>query len=204
MIELSEEGVVFFYYALLVAAIICANPWLLGVSIALCLMSRYSFAGWIPFAVLLLILQAKISYLVKTAIAAGLVILILMIPFGVHPFLQHLHLHQQYIAHAQRVWHDNPEFYTEDLGMAKFFGPHHVLLLHYILEAGSFGVPLLFLWFVRKKNIPVPNLLLAGLQLTLTFFYNFLDVTYLYLYYTPVFVSVAIASWSISRNQSGN
>jgi hypothetical protein len=55
VIELTEEGVVFFYYSLLATALVLNNPWLLGISVATCLLSRYSFIGWIPFTVLYLL-----------------------------------------------------------------------------------------------------------------------------------------------------
>jgi len=202
VIALTEEGVVFFYYALLVAAIILVNPWLLGISVALCLLSRYSLVGWIPFAILFLLVKKQYAFLLKTVSSASIVILlILILPFGVDPLLYHLHLHDDYISHAARVWHDEPDTYFETLGMAKFFGPSHIKLLHFILESGSFLIPLAFLFLVKKKISAQPNILLAGLQLSLTFFYNFLDVPYMYLFYTPVIVSLVIAGWSLSAQQ---
>ena len=202
VIELTEEGVVFFYYALLTVAIILANPWLLGISVALCLLSRYSFVGWIPFAILYLLIKRQYAFLLKTVLSAFIVVLlILLVPFGVDPLLYHLHLHNDYISHAARVWHDEPDTYFETLGMAKFFGPSHIKLLHFILEIGTFLIPPVFLFLVKKKISTQPNILLAGLQLSLTFFYNFLDVTYQYLFYTPVVVSLVIAGWSLSARR---
>jgi hypothetical protein len=201
VIELTEEGVVYFYYSLLATAIILNNPWLLGISVACCMLSRYSFIGWIPFAVLYLMLRKEYRFLLKTFLAAFIVTLVLVLPFGLGPLLYHLHLQENYISHAARVWHDEPDTYFETLGMAKFFGPSHIKFLHVILVGGSFLVPLSFLLFLRKKISTQPNILIAGLQLSLTFFYSFLDVTYLYLYYTPVFVSLLIASWSISKTK---
>jgi len=201
VIELTEEGVVYFYYSLLATAIILNNPWLLGISVAACMLSRYSFIGWIPFAVLYLILRKEYRFLLKTSLAAFIVTFVLILPFGLGPLLYHLHLHDNYISHAARVWHDEPDTYFETLGVAKFFGTSHIKLLHFILVAGSFLIPVSFLFFLRKKISTQPNILLAGFQLSLTFFYNFLDVTYLYLYYTPVFVSLLIASWSLSANK---
>jgi len=199
VIELTEEGVVFFYYSLLTVAIILRKPWFLGIAIALCFLSRYSFIGWIPFAIVFLLARKEYSFLLKTIFGAILVALvILIVPFGIQPLIYHLHLHNDYISHAARVWHDNPDFYYEDLGMAKFFGPGHIKLLHFILVGGTFIVPLVFLFFLRKRILNVSNLLLAGFQLTITFFYNFLDVTYLYLFYTPVVVSLVIASFASS------
>ena len=202
VIELTEEGVVYFYYCLLATAIIFTNPWLMGISVALCLLSRYSFIGWIPFAFLYLVLRKEYKFLLKTSVTAVIIVAILILPFGLGPLLYHLHLHDGYISHAARVWHDEPETYFETLGMAKFFGASHIKLLHGILVTGSFLIPLSFLLFLRKKIFTQPNILLAGFQLSLTFFYNFLDVTYLYLYYTPVFVSLLIASWSLSSGKS--
>ena len=201
VIELTEEGVVFFYYTFLVTAIILKNPWLLGISIAACLLSRYSFIGWIPFAVLYLTVRKEYKFLLRTSVATITVALVLMLPFGIGPLLYHLHLHDDYISQATRVWHDEPETYFETLGMAKFFGASHIKLLHFILESGTFLIPLSFLLFMRKKIFTQSNILLAGFQLSLTFFYNFLDVTYLYLYYTPVFVSLLIASWALSAKE---
>ncbi len=201
VIGLTEEGVVFFYYSLLTTAIILNSPWLLGISVAFCLLSRYSFIGWIPFAVLYLGLRKEYKFLLRTSLVVVIVVLILILPFGMGPLLYHLHLHDDYISHAARVWHDEPDTYFETLGMAKFFGASHIKFLHSTLVAGSFLIPLSFLFFLRKKIATQPNVLLAGLQLSLTFFYNFLDVTYLYLYYTPVFVSLLIASWSLSARQ---
>lgn len=202
VIELTEEGVVFFYYSLLTVAIIIRKPWLLGIAIALCFLSRYSFIGWIPLAIVFLVARKEYSFLLKTICAAILVVLFIQIlPFGIDPLLYHLHLHKDYISHAARVWHDNPDFYYEDLGMAKFFGPDHIKLLHFILVGGTFIIPLLFLFYLRKRILTGSNLLLAGFQLTVTFFYNFLDVTYLYLFYTPVVVSLVIASFASSAKR---
>lgn len=201
VIELTEEGVVYVYYALLATAIILNNPWLLGISAALCLMSRYSFIGWIPFAALYLVLRKEYKFFLRAFLTAVIVAIVLILPFGMGPLIYHLHLHDDYISHAARVWHDEPDTYFETLGMAKFFGASHIKLLHFILVSGSFLVPVSFLLFVRKKIFTEANILLAGFQLSLTFFYNFLDVTYLYLYYTPVFVSLLIASWSLSTKR---
>ena len=204
VIELTEEGVVFCYYALLTTAIVSGSPWLLGISVALCLLSRYSLVGWIPFAVVFLLMKKQYPFLVKSIASASAVVLVLLVlPFGVNPLMDHLSLHRAYIAQAGKVWQQNPEFYYEDLGMAKFFGPSHVKLLHVVLEAGSFLVPMGLLFGLRKTIYRRANILLAGLQLSLTFFYNFLDVTYLYLYYTPVFVTLVIAGWSLNARNAG-
>jgi hypothetical protein len=204
VIRLTEEGVVFFYYSLMVVAINSGNPWLVGISAALCLLSRYAIIGWIPFAGLYLLLTRQYKYLLKSAIAGTIVVLLLVIiPFGIKPLLLHLQLPAEYVQHANRIWIESPEYFYQSLGMAKFFGAEHSYLLHSILLGGTFILPLLFLIFIKKKSFASTSVLLAGLQLSITFFYNFLDVTYQYLYYTPVFVSLVIAGWTLKR-ASGN
>ena len=198
VVRLTEEGVVFFYYTLLAVAIILFNPWLLGVACALCLLSRYSFVGWIPFAALFLASTKQYTFLLKTTSATALIVLVILIlPFGINPLLYHLHLQHDYISQATKVWEQNPEFYYQSLGMAKFFGPNRITVLHSVLVAGTFIIPIIFFFLIRRKSVAPAIVLLAGLQLSITFFYNFLDITYLYLFYTPVFVSLAIASWCL-------
>jgi hypothetical protein len=197
VIRLTEEGVVFFYYTLLVLAIFSGNPWLIGLSAALCLLSRYALIGWIPFAGLYLLYIKQYRFLAKTAAAGIAVILLLVIlPFGIKPLSLHINLPMQYAAHAERVWAETPVVFEKSLGMAKFFGSENSRVLNAILIIGSFLVPIAFFFYIRKKKLALPIVLLSGLQLSVTFFYNFLDVSYLYLYYTPVFISLAIAGYS--------
>lgn len=196
VIRLTEEGVVLFYYSLMAVAIISGKPWLVGIAAALCLLSRYAMIGWIPFAGLYLLFTHQNNYLAKVFISGAAVILLLLIlPFGPNPLLDHLQLPSAYIAHAERIWNENPEFFYRSLGMAKFFGRENAGLLHSVLVWGTFIIPFLFFVFLKKKAV-APNIaLLSCFQLCITFFYNFLDVSYLYLYYTPVFVSLVIAGW---------
>lgn len=203
VIRLSEEGVIYFYYSLLVVAIISRNSWFIGGAAALCLSSRYAIIGWLPFAAIYLLYKKEYKFLLKIVTAESLVAALLILPFGVKFLNFQLGLPHQYIAHAERVWKETPEHFYQSLGMAKFFGPSHIGLLHTILVWGSFLVPLFFFLFLRKRKFSSTNILLAGLQLSLSFFYNFIDVPYLYLFYTPVFVSLVIAGWCLSSNNKG-
>jgi hypothetical protein len=201
VIRLTEDGVVFFYYSLMVIAIISGNPWLTGIAAALCLLSRYAIIGWIPFAGLYLLYAKRYNYFGKAFLSGLLVLLLLVIiPFGIKPFIIQLHLPGQYIAHAQRIWRETPEIFQQSLGMAKFFGTKNIQLLHYILLAGAFIIPLLFFFAIRKRKIAPEIMMLSCFQLSITFFYNFIDVSYLYLYYTPVFVSLVIAGYALLSN----
>ncbi len=194
VISLSEEGPVIFYYVLLCVALVSGNAWIIGVAILLCLMSRYSFAGWLPAYGLLLIVTKQFPKIISIAVTviAG-TLLIFILPFGLEPVKQMLSLPGNYTDFAARVWHDNPETFWLNLGMAKFFGENHILLLHSCLVYGSFGIPLLMTVFLltRKKGA-INNLSLAMLKGTLVIFYNFVDVPYGYLFYTGSFVSLII------------
>ncbi|MBI5858901.1 MAG: hypothetical protein HZB42_14815 [Sphingobacteriales bacterium] len=198
VIRLTEEGVIFFYYSLMAVAIISGNPWLLGLGAALCLLSRYAIIGWIPFAGAYLLFKQQYRFFFKAFTAGLATVVLLLLPFGIMPLLLHLHLPAEYIHQSERVWTENPEFFYQSLGMAKFFGAGNTRLLHYILLTGTFAIPLLFLFFIRKRIVPLNIALLSCFQLSITFFYSFLDVSYLYLYYTPVFISLTIAGWLLA------
>lgn len=204
VVRLTEEGVVFFYYALLTVSLLFRNPWMTGISIALCLLSRYALIGWLPFVLLLLLYKKQYPYLLKMAVSGGVVLLLLLFPVGTKPLLLHWQLPGSYIAQSAKVWKQNSEFFHQSLGMAKFFGPGNIHVLHNMLLIGSFVLPVLFFWLIRKKNISFHTALLSCFQLSLTFFYNFLDVSYLYLYYTPVFVSLIIAAYSLAGQRRSN
>jgi len=203
VIRLTEEGVVFFYYSLLAVTIISGNAWLIGAAAALCLLSRYALIGWIPFAGLYLALTGQFRYLFKMAVAGTLVVLfLLIIPFGWKPLLNQFQVSAGYVSQAANVWNENPEFFYQSLGMAKFFGPGKTALLHSFVFWGTFIFPLFFLLLAKKKSVPSNIVLLSGFQFCLSFVYNFLDVSYLYLYYTPVFVSLVIAGWALAKNNT--
>jgi len=199
-IRLSEEGVIVFYYCLLVLSLLSGSYFLVALAAALCVLSRYSLAGWLPAMLVYLIFIRKniqqAGVFVMTGVLAGVVLVIL--PFGWKIIQSFIELPSGYVEHANRVWRDNPEFFYESMGFAKFFGPQQTTLLHQVLISMSFALPMLFMlgcfWWERRKKIMLPNIPLACLKLSLVVFYSFLDVPYLYLFYTSSFVSlIAIA-----------
>ncbi len=206
LIPYTEEGVVIFYYVLLTLAILNGNIWLIAVTIALCALSRYALVGWlIPFG-LLMIYEKKYASLIKI-LATGLVcfLLLMIVPFGWAPFQKLLTLPGQYIDFAARVWNDSPIVFSSSLGFARFFGPTHIALLHHILIAFTFAVPLLFagfaVWLRDKKQYNINNISLATFKISLVIFYNFIDVPYLYLFYTSSFVSLIMLAYFISLRE---
>ncbi|HLI94061.1 MAG TPA: hypothetical protein VKU83_10640, partial [Puia sp.] len=72
-------------------------------------------------------------------------------------------------------------------------------VLHRLLVGLSFTVPLAFTVaaYRRKRN----NIALAALKLSLVLFYCFIDVPYLYLFYTSSLVSLVILAMAIREGQ---
>jgi hypothetical protein len=197
IISVSEEGVVIAYYVLLVLALISGNPWFIGVMASLCMLSRYSLVGWIPAYTLYLLLERKWKHIGIFALTGILCfILLFLLPVGWQTFSRLATLPGNYVAFAARVWRDSPDVFSTSPGLAWFFGPHRIAILHNVLVFLSFIVPSSFvLYCYRKaKKGPVSNIALAALKLNLVIFYCFIDVPYLYLFYTSSFVSLMVVT----------
>jgi hypothetical protein len=206
LVAYTEEGVVLVYYVLLVLALLKGNYWLIGLAISFCALSRYSFAGWIPALFIYLLLQKqwkKVGQLVITVMIC--LAFLLLLPFGWGVVENMIHLPAEYIHFAARVWNDDPEIYPKILGFSKFFGPDRIALQHHLLMAFSFIVPSLFVlccwWWKNKRNRGIFNVPLAALKLTLVLFYSFIDVPYLYLFYTSSFVSLMIVTVLLRKKE---
>jgi len=173
IVSVSEEGVVIAYYVLLVLSLTSGNPWLIGITASLCMLSRYSLAGWIPAYALYLLLQKKWRHIGIFALTGSLCfILLFLLPVGAQTFVRLAKLPGNYIAFAARVWHDSPEVFSTAPGLAYFFGPNRIALLHKLLLSLSFIIPAAFVLYAnkkRKRNIP-----LAALKLSLVVFYCFI------------------------------
>jgi hypothetical protein len=199
-LSLSEEGVVVLYYTLLVFAIFSGNIVAIGILTSLCMLSRYALIGWIPSFLLYLLLKKekkKAAVFIITGIVCFLILFV--IPFGWRPFAQLTQLPGYYIDFAKIVWKDSRLVFWFSPGFAKFYGPGHIVLLHRTLITLTFLVPLLFVWFcfslIKKKKIA--NIPLATLKISVVIFYNFIDVPYLYLFYTSSFISLIAVGYLI-------
>ncbi|MFN3665964.1 MAG: hypothetical protein ACK4S0_07385 [Sediminibacterium sp.] len=194
-IRLSEEGIVVFYYSLLVLAILSENFLLIGIAAALCALSRYAIAGWLPAMLVYLVLAHKqkpdtIRFILSFV---SVVLLLVVLPFGIKPLQIAFQQPQLYIEHAARIWKESPAYFTQSTGLAKFFGPENIVLQHQLLILCSFLLPLIFVFgsikWKHRNNIP-----LATLKLTVVIVFALIDVPYQYLFYTSSFISlIAIA-----------
>lgn len=209
VISVSEEGVVIAYYVFLVLALVSGNPWLTGIAASLCMLSRYALAGWIPAYLVYLLLTKKWKKATIFSLMGILCLLFLFIfPVGWQTFLRLLKLPGNYVQFAGVVWKDSPDVFSTSLGFAGLFGVHHIALLHRLLIVLSFTVPMLFMiicyWKRRKNGESMANIPLATLKLSLVVFYSFIDVPYLYLFYTSSFVSLISIALLLRRRKNSS
>jgi hypothetical protein len=196
IISVSEEGVVIGYYALLALALVSGKPWLTGIAISLCMLSRYALVGWIPAYLLWLILEKRTKQLSIVSLTGILCfVLIFLVPVGWVTFMRLAWLPHDYISFAGRVWDDSPDVFSTSPGLAWFFGRNGTAILHGLLILFSFTLPIAFtISAVRRRRSNIP---LAALKLSLVIFYCFIDVPYLYLFYTSSLVSLIILALAI-------
>lgn len=209
VISVSEEGVVIAYYVFLVLALVSGNAWLIGVAASLCMLSRYALAGWIPAYLFYLLLTQKWKKAAIFSLTGILCLLFLFIfPVGLPTFMRLLKLPGNYVAFAGVVWKDSPDVFSTSLGFAWFFGPGRIEQLHKLLITLSFSVPALFILYCylrrRIKGVTISNIPLAALKLTLVVFYCFIDVPYLYLFYTSSFVSLISIALLLRRKKQSS
>lgn len=204
LIPYTEEGVVIFFYVLMVMALHRQNAWLTGLAISMCVLSRYVLIGWIPAYFLFLVYRKQYRDLVKM-ITIGTIcfVLLVIVPFGwgmIHSILQ---LPEKYVDFSRRIWHDAPHVFRDGLGWAKFFGAQRVEQMHHLLLVVSFTVPLTCMYIGlelhKRYGIPVQNLPLVILKLTMVIFYSFIDVPYLYLFYTSSYISLIAITYFIMQ-----
>lgn len=202
LISMSEEGVVIFYFVLLTLAIISENAFLMGLTVSLCLLSRYSMIGWLVPCLIYFIAKKDFRRLfIFSLTGMACILLFFLIPFGYQTLEQMIALPGNYVSFAKHVWEFTPEVYWLNLGMGKFFGPHGMPALHHTLLICSFAVPLLFICFcLVQKKWKFQNTNLACFKLSILVFYQFIDVPYGYLFYTCSFVSLVIAAKLLSKH----
>jgi hypothetical protein len=204
-ISFSEEGSVVVYYFLLVLAILSENIFLISIMACLCMMIRYSLIGWVPaFFIYLLLNKKNKQAIIFSSIGILSFLFLFIIPFGWNAFIQLIKLPSQYVDFSKRVWNDSPETFTDYIGFAKFFGADRMNTLHLLLISLSFIVPAAFVLIAHflKKKMKLLNIPLATLKISMVIFYNFIDVPYLYLFFTSSFVSLAMVVLFVRKNNA--
>ena len=200
LISVAEEGTVIGYYVLLVLALVSGKPWLTGIAISLCMLSRYALVGWIPAYLVFLAMEKKwkdLSIITLTGMLCF--VLLFLMPVGLNTFIRLAELPGDYVAFAGRVWKDSPDVFSTAPAFASFFGPNGVGSLHTLLISLTFTAPMAFVFLGRRWR--AANWPLAALKASLVIFFSFIDVPYLYLFYTSSFVSLIALTLLLRRTE---
>lgn len=193
---LTQEGVVIGYYLFFGYALTRNNPYLIGFSGALCLMSRFSLIFWLIAFGCYLLFSKDFKYFIKAAVTCLVTTGALLIVTGAIFHLDiFLGLQRTYL-HAIRPSNDwkYSGMIENGLGFARFWGYEGLKQLHCIFLLANILIPILvfgaFLLF--RKNISRPILALGTLKLSLVLFYNLLIIPAGYLFYTSTAFSLVI------------
>lgn len=206
ILYLSEEPLVIAYYLFLAYALAKNKPYLIGVALSLCLMSRFALAFWfLMYLGYLFIFKNKKTALKIGATTGGICLVLL---FATEAFWQLdviLNLPNIYLNHLlENEWKFNG-FATTNLGLIKFFSFEAIPLVNRLFFLFNLFIPiscLLFYWLFKDK-INQSFFAICSLKLSLVFFYNFLIMPFSYLFYTSTFLSIAILSWYLKEDFTG-
>lgn len=201
LIRFTEEGISLFYYVLLVIAAYRQIPWLEGLAIALCLMSRYALAPWL--LIYLWWVYQNRGYRQMMWVGGTTFLLVMcgfVIPYGLEKwelFLTHSSRYQEY---AERLWQKDEAFFHRTLGIVRFIGVEGLSWLYRIQIVLTFLAPLsLMLWAQKWKKSPLLSasliqklLPLCMLKISLVVFFNLLVVPVYYLFFINGAVSCAL------------
>ncbi|MBA3647486.1 MAG: hypothetical protein H0W62_02875 [Chitinophagales bacterium] len=194
----TEEGVVVGYYILLGFGLSKKRPFLTGIAITCCLLSRYSLFFWIPAYLIYQYFSGRRNHaIIEAVIITFLTTILFIIPYFSTNATYFLHLPQNYSNVIKQIWLHSYDQIEKSLGFAKFFQVSQVTWLHTFDIFLAAAVPVIFysiLYLKRKSNkINFTFSGLCGLKLTLTFFYNFLEAPFFsYLYIVPTLFSYVI------------
>jgi len=203
LISLTEEPIVIAYYLFLAYALAKNKPYLIGLALSLCLMSRFALAFWVlMYLVYVFIFQHRKDAVKIGAVISVSVFFLLITTGAIWQLDVILGLPNIYINHLMdNEWKFNG-FIISKLGLLKFFSFESLPLLNRLFFMANLVVPiacLVFFWKF-KERINQPLFAICSLKLCLVFFYSFLIMPFLYLFYTSTFLSIAILSWYLKED----
>ena len=213
LFAVTEEGIVIGYYLFLAYALMTDNPWLKGLAIALCLMSRYVLVFWLPFYLAYVFLrESRRNAYIIAGVGAG-ICLLLMVGTGaiyhLDTFLSMPKIYLEAVLDPNNSWKYETTL-NESLGLGKFLGIERMGLLHRSMFVFSLLSPLLFfIWvYVRPASLNRSFWAICSLKMSLVIFYHFLVINPLYLFYTSTFFSFGIlyhylAGWKMDKESVG-
>lgn len=209
------------YYCFFLLSLEKKNVWLIGLSLVVCLLSRYSLAVWLPFFFLLSIkdLGSKQTMKWVALVVAGIVLLYL-VPFLSTDFGMFFRGLKAYASAAAGEWKgqswqavsDKPFQLFRGTGLAAYFYDHSqgsieqkidlyksIHLISVILITA-----LLCGWFFiagRKQQFYMPLIASASLKIYFSFFYGLIMIPYVYLFIVPVITSFIVLYYFMQRSK---
>jgi hypothetical protein len=200
MISLTDEGVVIGFYVFLAWAIWYGNPWVLGIALALSVLTRVSYLNWIPFyAIYVWKYESRKKALITgwTAVVAALILM--FVSQAIYHLDVFLALPKRYLQAMMDPQHyqNSLEKMSQTQGFAKFFRQEYFPLLLTSSYVTTIVAPLLCLLAFRyMRHRMNPDFFgLASLKITLVFFFNLLIMPQSNLFYTSGFLSLAILAF---------
>jgi hypothetical protein len=208
--ENTNELLIASYYFLLAISIFWKSSVLRGVILSLPLLSRYSIVFWVPvYIIIIFILEKRKNALMIAGTTFFLVLTVYIIPFFLKDISYYSKSYDYYTLATIDEWHPQawqglnakPFHLFNGVGFAAYFYDfingsieHRITVLKSthliisILSALIAGLSVIKL----KKHIDYRLLLLLGLHFYLTFFYAFIQISYIYLYLIPIVISIVV------------
>ncbi len=190
----TEEGVVILYYTLICVALIWTNWNLVGIALALCLLSRFLPVIMIPSAVILLLPLYKTDLRKILFYSITTVLLIILFSGTFDEIVNMASIPFKYRdALNNNTNLTSIEELNNKLGMAKFFAQPGIIFKGMSVPV-TLVATLIFAFALKKWNpdVRIEYQLLCLLKLTLVFFLNFQIGVDEYLLYTSSIVSLFI------------
>lgn len=216
----AVELLILGYHFILARFLFHRSPWVVGLALVLCLLSRYSIIMWLAVPAFWLIREKRYAFLGKVILTtvAG-IFLFYWLPFCRHDLGKHFLAAAQYYIDACRVcWNVDswlpPGSLPNTIGRGQgfqywsyVFGPADVDARYRLnnnlglLSCALTVIASCWLLYrhIRTKNDPIAiqGLLLGSLKVYMIFFIGFVLCPFGYLFIVPFFMSLPLA-YSIS------
>lgn len=200
------------YYAYFLFSLEKRKWWMIGATLLLCLLSRYSLVLWLPFLVLLLAKKDGVSSVFKWigVVVTGVCVLY-VIPFLIKDFSIFLRGVQTYTIAGIGEWKgqswqapgDKPFQLFRGTGLAGYYydrssGTVEQKLetyktIHLVLTLSTVFLLAVWYWLLGKKQkLYIPLVAAAALKIYMAVFYGFVLIPYVYLYIVPLISSVFV------------
>jgi hypothetical protein len=205
-ITITHEGIALFYYALLGYALLHKKPILIGIAMALCLLSRFYIILFVPLYFLYSYFfadkkQTKIEFISFMA-----VMIICGLPFFIQTPQYFFYIPTQYKILDANLWKVDFKTILNGYGLAKYFLQNQYELVNKMNEIFPIAIPIIFFaiaYFKKLFNKIEPNLIaLSGIKLLMCFFYAIVQAPYSYLFLVPAIFSyfVVFSYFETTRN----